>query len=299
STLSYLNFTLNEDGKQKKYTGQKNYLTDVLRGKAVDFIGSTPRDTPLFLYLPLKAPHSPATPAKRDRNAYRGVAVERTPSLNEEDVSDKPAYIRNAPKIDLGLLDRDEQRRLASLRSAYAAINAVLQQLRTEGRLDNTYIFVFSDNGWMRGEHRMLTKGFPYDSSVRIPMVVSGPGIAAGETDHRIVANVDVAPTIAALAKIPLPRADGKNLLSDLDREYMLMESWGGPTWSALRGKTWLYVENDSDEREYYDYETDEYELENQLANWGDHTPALDNETAARLEARLSEAKRCKGAQCP
>ncbi|MCC6313362.1 MAG: sulfatase [Thermomicrobiales bacterium] len=303
SATGYVNFSVVENGKLRKYRGRR-YLTDYMRSKAVRFISTTPRDTPLLLNMNFKAPHSPATPAPRDRNAFAGVAVDRAiPSLSEDDtvLSGKPEWVRQLAPIPRDALDKDEQLRLGTLRSVDQAIAAVVNRLRTTGRLDNTYLFVLSDNGWMRGEHRILDKGVPYASSVCVPMLAWGPRFAASGTDDRIVANIDIAPTIAAAAGIGFPGVDGRNLLDDWSREEMLLEGWSNsrPGWRALRGKTWLYVEYDTDEREYYEYDPDPYELTNRLADWSGHTPTLAEVDADRLAERLNDAKTCRGKACP
>jgi arylsulfatase A-like enzyme len=99
--------------------------------------------------------------------------------------------------------------------------------------LDNTYVFVLSDNGYTVGHHRRIGKTAPYDESVRIPMYVAGPGFAAGAVDNRLVANIDIGPTIADAAGAPLPEADGFSLLQPTTRDELLLEWNFVPTFDA------------------------------------------------------------------
>src|SRR5262245_18399967 len=84
-------YRMNENGRIVTYRSRtQDYLTDVLARKAEDFL-RRPGDTPFFLYLTPYAPHHPATPAPRHDRLFAGAQVPRTPSFNEDDVSDKPA----------------------------------------------------------------------------------------------------------------------------------------------------------------------------------------------------------------
>ena len=81
--------------------------------------------------------------------------------------------------------------------------------------LSNTYIVFTSDNGWHHGEHRIQPgKGRPYEESVRVPLVVRGPGVAAGSSTDKLVLNTDYFPTFMDLAGAQTPSyVDGRSLL--------------------------------------------------------------------------------------
>ena len=70
------------------------------------------------------------------------------------------------------------------------------------GVLANTYIVFTSDNGWHHGEHRIRSgKARPYEESVRVPLVIRGPGVAAESTTDNLVLNTDYFPTFMDLAE--------------------------------------------------------------------------------------------------
>lgn len=291
----YTDYEVNQNGKISTEDG---YHTTELRRRVRGFLrgrGAT------FAHVSVLAPHGPSLPDKRDRRAFRGVVRERTPALNEADVSDKPAYVRNAKPERLPRLDMLNRNRLRSLLAADRAIASIRNALVKRGR--PFYLFVLSDNGYMLGDHRLMHNAVPYDASTRIPMGVIGPGFAPGSTDERLVGMIDIAPTIAGIAGVDLPWADGYSLLSDHDRDVILLEGWatgyGNGDWTALRGRDFLYVENDSGEREYYDYRDDPYELENLLADWNGYEPRLDDAEAQRLADALARHADCAGSDCP
>ncbi len=296
SSQQFNDYKVNHNGK---ISTEKGYHTTQLKRRTLGFLrgaGAT------FAYVSVLAPHHPSVPENnRDKRAFRRVVRERTPALNEADVSDKPRYVREAKPERLARLDELNRNRMRSLRSADRAIVAIHNRLVQRGR--PFYLFVLSDNGYMLGDHRLLHKAVPYDASTRIPMGVIGPGFAPGSTDARLVGMIDIAPTVAEVAGLDLPWADGYSLLSGHDREVILLEGWatayGNGDWTALRGPDFVYIENDSGEREYYDYANDPYELENLLADWEGHTPRLDPAEAQRLADTLAEYADCAGSDCP
>jgi arylsulfatase A-like enzyme len=334
SNGSYSSLVLNENGSRHEY-GEKRYELDILASNAQDFLRRVGADEPFFLYFAPKAPHVPATPPKRARNALPDAAVARTPDFNEADVSDKPQYIRRLRPINSGKYDGLHRKRLRTLLAVDDAIAGLWTTLEEAGRLDDTYIFVLSDNGYTIGQHRRVGKTAPYDGSVRIPMYAYGPGFAAGSEDGRLVANIDIAPTIAAAAGVALSLADGFSLLQPTTRDALLLEwrfspeavaedvtaegqgkghkgkgkrrrrdpsRWStgeAPDYLGLRTLDTLYVVYRTGERELYDYTADPYELDNLLADWSGHTPTAEAAArAASLAARLDALRDCAGATC-
>jgi N-acetylglucosamine-6-sulfatase len=87
------------------------------------------------------------------------------------------------------------------------------------GALDNTYIVFMSDNGYHLGEHGIpIGKQSPYDESLRVPLIVRGPGVAAGAVVDSMALNLDLAPTFAELAgAAPADFVDGRSLVPLLD----------------------------------------------------------------------------------
>lgn len=292
----YTDFVLNIDGETHREQG---YSTDVLRDEAVRFIAETPARQPLFLYFTPKAPHGPSTPAARHRDAFKGAKVGRDAAFNEQDVDDKPGYVQRKDRIGPQgerRLDQRERDRLASLLAVDEAVAAIWGALEAAGRLDDTYVFVLSDNGFLLGAHRLEGKGSPYDGSVRVSMLAWGPRFDRG-TDERLVANIDIAPTIAQVAGVTLPAADGQSLLDRASREGILLERFKAgakPTYEAVRTDHLLYVDYATGERELYDYRTDPHETDNLLAEENEDEGGRSAEVGelSRLLGKLAECKR-------
>ncbi len=210
-------YSLNENGEEISYGSEtEDFFTDVLSGKATDFVRqAAPEDQPFFAYVAPTAPHGPATPAERHKGAFAGEEAPRPPSFNEEDVSDKPGWIRNSDPLseeEISMIDNRYQKRLESMLAVDEMVASLVEELEAAGELDNTYIFFTSDNGFEQGEHRIKGgKDRPYEESAHVPFFVRGPGVAPGSEVEELAVNTDFAPTFAELAGVSFP-ADGRSL---------------------------------------------------------------------------------------
>ena len=216
------NYTLNVNGQDEVHgETAADYLTDVLSAKAVDFVNRSIDQhptQPFFLYLASYAPHAPATPAPRHANLFPGMKAPRTASFNEADVSDKPAWVQAQPLLtDTQIADIDDlyRKRLQSLQAVDEMVKVLVDTLQAKGQLSNTYIFFASDNGYHQGQHRLDSgKMTAFEEDLRVPLVVRGPGVAAGSTATDMTANVDYASTFAEIAGAAAPSfVDGRSLL--------------------------------------------------------------------------------------
>ena len=235
------NYTLNENGRLAQYgETPADYLTDVMRDRAVDFIqraAASPKQ-PLFVYFATYAPHEPFTPAPRHASLFPDVIAPRPPSFNEADVSAKPEFIRRRSLLtaaQISSIDEDYRSRVRSLQAVDEAVADMLDALAATGRLSNTYVFFTSDNGFHMGEHRLMPgKYTPYETDIHVPLIVRGPGVPAGVVRSQLAASPDLAVTLADLAGVPpLPFSDGRSLKGLLGgepsaawREAVLLEEF-------------------------------------------------------------------------
>jgi N-acetylglucosamine-6-sulfatase len=315
TTYRFYNYTLNENGRTVNYgTGTGNYQTDVYAQKAVNQIAAQAADPrPFFLSVAFLAPHAGAprdpddpsglgtpSPAPRHRNVFRAQALPIPPSFNEADVSDKPAVVRNRPLLTAGRINGIRemyQQRLESLLAVDEAVARIVSQLSAIGKLDQTYIIFTSDNGFFHGEHRVPQgKVLLYEPSIRVPLIIRGPNIPAGQHRSQFVENIDLAPTIIAATRAQPGRVmDGRSLLPFAhDRllhsgRDLLLET---PTYSAIRTPNWVYAEHVTGERELYNLARDRDQLNSV------HNDLGLASVKANLAMRLARLRGCSGATC-
>jgi len=94
--------------------------------------------------------------------------------------------------------------RWASLLSVDDIVEGVYNKVEAAGLLDRTYFIYTSDHGYKQGQWRIGTsKQHPYETDIRIPFIVRGPGVEKGSRHSQVSANVDLMPTILEIAAGP------------------------------------------------------------------------------------------------
>jgi len=299
----YLNYTMSVNGEVVQYgTDAEDYSADVFTAKALEFIRAS-KDEPFFLMIGYYNPHEPHEFAKRHNDLFRSdeeFMDKLLPNFNEEDISDKPAWMQGLPLLEWEEMVNAYQRTVRSMQSVDEGIAEIVKTLEQIGQRDDTLIIFISDNGLAYGEHRLSTqKNCQFEECIRVPFVVSYPRmITTPRQDDRLVANIDIAPTLVELAGAEIPASvDGLSLAplfsnkAEQWREALLIEHWqltegfGSiiPDFFSLRTRNWKYVEYVSGEKELYDLADDPYEMEN-LAYREDHAQRV-KEFSAQLQS--------------
>ncbi len=246
-----------EDNESPTFHYEANsseYATSLLRTKAIEWLG---RDNvtgpasmgrPFFVYFAPHCPHTPSTPEHKYEEACEGVGSPRTPSYNFS-ADGFHELVRLQPplsKADGILIDDLARRRCQCLMSVDDAHAALVESVKAARRHETTYWIISSDHGYNLGQHRIPSNKFLlYEHSLRIPMLVRGPGIAPGNNSV-LGTNVDYAPTWLGLAGLPTPGCmDGRSLLPQLipeeneallpkpTRQHVVAER------AALTGRPW------------------------------------------------------------
>ena len=320
STYQFYGYTLNENGRLVTYPS--DYSTDLYAERAIELIeDAAGGDRPFFLSVGFLAPHAggPAepddpiglptpAPSRRHLDAFAAEPLPRQvrASFDEADMSDKPAFLRRRPPITPAreaAIEENYRQRLESLLAVDEAVVSIVNALRREGELDDTLVVFTSDNGFFHGEHRLRSeKMLVYEPSIRVPLVMRGPGVPRGEERDQLVTNADLAPTILELAGARAGRpSDGRSLLpllADRGLEWgrdLLVEGPDGFTvvaFAALRTYRYVYVHYATGERELYDLVRDP----NQLRSV--HAEPAYGRVRALLARRLAALRTCRGRRC-
>jgi N-acetylglucosamine-6-sulfatase len=308
-------YTLNENGVLRRYGHRPaDYLTDVIARKGIGFIDAAAQShQPFFLELATFAPHYPYRPAPVDAREFPGLRGPRPPSFDVLP-SHPPQWLaahRRLTRRELAHIDYAFRRRARSVQAIDRLIGRIEQTLSAEGLAGSTYLIFSSDNGLHTGEYRLMPgKLTAFDTDIRVPLVVTGPGVPSRST-ALVAENTDLAKTYTGIAGTRfggdghslLPLLEGKSprdwrnaaliehqgpALSVRDPDYQQPASGSPTTYEAMRTGSFLYVEYADGEREFYNLRTDPFELHNIAA-------ALAPHQLTRLHSELRALVRCHG----
>lgn len=279
-----------------KYADQGLNLTEALTREAIATLASHKKNKkPFFLYMSHYAVHLPFSKDKRFYQQY----------------------------IDKGLSDT-EARYAALVEGMDKSLGDLMDYLDKEGIADDTYIFFLSDNGGLtltpqRGgaAHTQnlplrMGKGSLYEGGIRIPMIASGPGIAASKTSSQYVGIDDIFPTVlelAGLKKFSLKQeVDGKSITPFLfnadkkDEEKVML--WHYPNnWTTvnLKGISWASAIRKSNWKLIYFHKAQKLELYDIQADIGEVNDLSDSqpEKLREMSLLLSQELKRRGALMP
>jgi arylsulfatase A-like enzyme len=184
---------------------------------AVAFLRSK-RDTsrPFFMYLGLPCPHDPRWSTKQFRDLYDPAKLPLPPNY-------KPKYPWNIDQMVrdefLEAWPRTKDAIRSQLHDYYALISSMDHDI---GRLldgldelkltDETIVIFSSDQGIAIGSHGLMGKQNIYEDTMKVPLLLAGPGIAKGESDALAYIH-DIFPTTCDLVDAPVPKGlDGRSL---------------------------------------------------------------------------------------
>ncbi|MEM7453847.1 MAG: sulfatase, partial [Planctomycetota bacterium] len=283
------------EGGGHMFTGPDDYIVDVDAQDAVHFLQThltANPDQPFFLYLAPLAPHYPSGGqpetgmVKREYADAPAPELVEGPSFNEPDMSDKPSHLSEARPFTSSRIEwlKSEYRsRARAVKSIDDMVATVIGSL-TEDQLENTWIFLTSDNGYLLGQNRLRAKKSPYDSTTRVPLLVKGPGTSGSSADH-LIAHIDICPTILDLAGAAIPPfIEAKSFEPLLDdpaafdergwQPAIMIENWAQKNvngqridfvYTGLRMHDSIFINWFNGEYEYYDLSVDPYQIDNAI----------------------------------
>ncbi len=208
----------------KQPNGSLIHVTTKNENDALEFLKARPTDKPFCLTLAFSAPHAEDSnplqflPRPESMAWYQDVRIPVAPSATEEAFHKLPPFIANN-KNEGRTRWRwrfDTPEKYQTMMKNYfrlctevdSACGKVIAELTRQGLLDNTLVIFTGDNGYFHGEHGLADKWYPFQESIRVPLIVRDPRLPTakrGATDDHFALNVDLAPTILAATGLALP----------------------------------------------------------------------------------------------
>ncbi len=297
------NYYQNDNGVFHFYKkGAGTYGVDVVNRFAQSFIQKNAHH-PFLVEAATFAPHPPYVPAPRNAKDFTGLTQPHDASFDAQNIN-PPAWLgQRKPMTGVQLLGSNAAYRLRA--QATESVDKLLADTETtlsrEGILKDTYIFFSSDNGYHLGQHRILEgKETAFDTDIKVPLIVAGPGIPSNKVVTQVTQNVDLAPTFEQLAGLSVPKSvEGHSLVPLLHpslatlkwRTVALLEHHGDtqpgdpdyqgagsnpPSYVGIRiqakqfpgfsgpvNGTWVEYDDPQHDVEYYNDATDPYQIDN------------------------------------
>jgi len=213
--------TLGPGGKLSEPV-KKSFSTDLFADAAINFLSTYAegsKQNPFFCYVAFTAPHDPRSP----REDYIGMYPDGTIPLPGNFKALHPFQFDqlNVRDETLAPWPRTPEIIQESLSDYYALISHldsrigdIIENLKKKGLFENTIIVYAADNGLAIGSHGLLGKQDLYEHSMKVPFIISGPGIPKNEVRDTLVYLYDIFPTLSGLCKLSPPEGiDGKDLV--------------------------------------------------------------------------------------
>ena len=226
------------------------------------------------------------------------------PASLRDDYSNRPNLYRRVHGVFKDVTDREWREALACYYARITELDQIFgkvyDQLEAAGQLDNTIIILAADHGRYVGSHGFDAHNFgPFEEIYRIPMIVSGPGIAEDEESDALVGFHDLCPTLLELTgSESIDSPDSNSFAGELRSPGSMKDAFDegyaeffGARFCHIQRVLWKdhwkFAFNGFDFDELYDLEADPHEMEN-LINEPEHQ-ALIKELMARVWAKIRD----------
>ncbi len=218
----------------KKPGGEPVHVTKQNEIDALEFLEKRPKDKPFCLTLAFFATHAEDghpdqfQPQPESMKLYEEVSIPIPELMTEKALANLPPFLQtpaNEGRVRFNWRFDTPEKYQTMMKNYYrmatevdAVCGKVIEQLRQQNLLDNTLVIFTTDNGYFHGERMLADKWYPYEESIRVPLLIRDPRtkITVPVTNDEFALNVDLAPTILAAAGIPAPATMQGRDLADL-----------------------------------------------------------------------------------
>ncbi len=283
---------------EDQYIGKK-FSSELFSDATIDFLERYDEDSPFMAYVSYTAPHDPRMAPQEYEDLYDPGRIEVPENFHPvHPFNNGEMVIRDEMLAPFPRTPEIVQEHIAAYYAMISHLDAhigrVLETLEATGRADDTIIVFAGDNGLAVGQHGLMGKQNMYDHSIRVPLVITGPGVPEGERSDALCYLLDLFPTLCEMVDLPTPETvEGRSLAPVVRGEaqavydnlfFAYMEEQ-----RAVRDDRWKLVEYMGEaERvtQLFDIVADPWETANLAA-----TPDMD-EQLVRLRGELARWQR-------
>lgn len=258
-----------------------HFSSEYYAAAAVDFINNQKNsDKPFVCYLAFTSPHDPRTAPERFSKLYQESSMPLPPSFMPEHPFDNGELtVRDELLLPKPLNKDGIKKEVAAYYSMITEMDShvgeVLDALQANGMMDNTIIIFAGDNGLALGNHGLLGKQNLYDPGVRVPLIITAPGLPKNKRSDALCYLSDICPTVLNLTGIPIPASvESKSLLPAIknndvmrDHVYFLYRDCQRGIRTVDNWKLIMYNVKGVQTSQLFDLDTDPYEMHNLAQN--------------------------------
>ncbi len=254
----------------KEVNGEKRHLTDIHGDLGLAFLRERPKGRPFCLSLSFWAPHAEDDSTQQYfwpeacNELYRDVIIPAPPTSEPEFFEALPDFLKDSLNRVRWFWRFDTPEKYQAMVKGYyrmiSGIDSVIGRLREElvrQEIEHdTIIILTSDNGYFLGERGFAGKWLMHEPSIRVPLIAYDPRLPqefAGRVITRPALNLDLAPTLLDLARLPIPEEmQGRSFVplmrgrnQQLRTEVFCEHLWDHPQipqTEGLRTGSWKYI---------------------------------------------------------
>jgi arylsulfatase A-like enzyme len=264
--------------KSRTRSGEK-FSSELFSDAAVRFLREYKEDKPFLMYVAYTAPHDPRTPPAPYRDMYPPENVKLPPNFmprhpfdnGEMNIRDeKLAPWPRTPEV----IRRHIAEYYGMITHLDAQVGRVLDALQETHRQGDTIVVFAGDNGLAVGQHGLLGKQNVYEHSIRVPLMIAGPGAPQGKRTPAMCYLLDIFPTLCDLTGVRAPATvEGQSLLPVLEGKAGGRDSIFAAYRNIMRTvrtdrwKLNLYLLNGARTLQLFDIRNDPWEMKNLAAD--------------------------------
>jgi arylsulfatase A-like enzyme len=207
--------------------GEKVHNSEYLARRATKFIRETPAEQPFCLIVLYKSPHEPYLCDPRDAALFKDDTITPPKTAAPEHFEALPPFLKTSLNRVRAVRDFPTPEKYQEFVKQYLrcvagvdrSVGLIDKALADAKRSDNTVSLYTADNGFFLGERGWNHKWLMHEESIRVPLIVRNPLVKErGSKRDEMALNIDIAPTILALAGLTTPKEiDGRDLSPLID----------------------------------------------------------------------------------
>jgi len=291
------------DGQMTPRQLVEKHACAVFADEAIKFI-SKPHSKPFFCYVPFDAPHDPHIVPSDFQTSYDPAQIPLPKNfLPQHPFNNGEMVIRDEQLLDWPRQPVEVQAMIAEYYQYVSYLDSqigrILDALEKSPHAANTIVVFAADSGVARGSHGLIGKQNVYEHSMRVPLIIAGPGIAIKQRTDAMVYLFDVLPTLGKMCQVSGPKtSEGQEFSATLGdpakpaRSQMIFAYRN--VQRALRDNRWKFIRYPNIDREQlFDLDTDPDETRN-LVEQPEHAKRV-----ATMRANLEKELLAAGDQVP